>query len=91
MKYNIFKDRGPFTGCIIPRGYQLLRIHTIFDVKVDGQHKACVVADEHLTATPVESVYLGVVPLRGEKRSAQPLPEARVCGNLNTIKEDIDM
>ena len=25
-----------------------------------------------------------------EKRSAQPLPEARMCGKLNTIKEDID-
>ena len=26
-----------------------------------------------------------------EKKSAQPAKEARVCGKLNTIKEDIDM
>ena len=30
---------GRFAGCRIPRGYQLIRVHTIFDVKVDGRHK----------------------------------------------------
>ena len=39
-EYNVFKNRGPFAGYMIPRGYQLIRVHTIFDVKVDGQHKA---------------------------------------------------
>ena len=34
-KYNLLKDRGLFHGCIIPCGYQLIRVHTIFDVKVD--------------------------------------------------------
>ena len=29
--------------------------------------------------------------LESEKRSAQPLPEARVCSKLDTIKKDIDM
>ena len=23
-EYNVFKDRGPFAGCTIPRGYQLI-------------------------------------------------------------------
>ena len=43
----------------------MVRVHTIFDVKVDGRHKARVVADGHLTAIPAESVYSGVVSLRG--------------------------
>ena len=63
-EYDVFTDKGRFAGCRIPRGYQLIRVHTIFDVKVDGRHKARVVTDGHLTATPVESVYSGVVSLR---------------------------
>ena len=43
----------------------MIRVHTIFDVKIDSCHKICVVADEHLTTTPSESVYSGVVSLRG--------------------------
>ena len=43
----------------------MIRVHIVFNVKVDGQHKAQVVADGHLTATPVESVYSGVVSLGG--------------------------
>ena len=64
-EYNVFIDKGRFAGCKIPRGYQLIRVHTIFDVKVDGRHKARVVADGHLTAIPAKSVYSGVVSLRG--------------------------
>ena len=62
-KYNIFKDRGPFSGCLV--GYQLIKFHTIFNVKVDKQYKAQAVANRHLTAATVESVYSGVVSLRG--------------------------
>ena len=43
----------------------MIRVNTIFDVKVDGRHKARVVADGHLTATPTELVYSGVVSLQG--------------------------
>ena len=61
---EVFTDQGRFAGNRIPRGYQLIWFHTIFDVKVDGRHKTRVVADGHLTATPTDSVYLGVVSLR---------------------------
>jgi len=37
----------------------------VFDVKHDGRHKACLVADGHLTDIPLESVYSGVVSLHG--------------------------
>ena len=60
-EYDVFTDKGRFPGCRIPRGYQLIRVHTIFD----GRHKARVVANGYLTATPKESVYSGVVSLRG--------------------------
>ena len=34
--YDVFIDKGKFAGCKIPRGFRLIRVHTIFDVKVDG-------------------------------------------------------
>ena len=37
----------------------------MFDVKHDGRHRTCLVADGHLTDVPVESNYSGVVSLRG--------------------------
>jgi hypothetical protein len=37
----------------------------VFDVKHDGRHKRPLVADGNLTAIPTESVYSGVVSLRG--------------------------
>ena len=60
----MFKDQGLFAGYIIPHGYQLIRVHTTFDVQVDRRHKTCVVVDGHFTATPAESVFSGVVLLR---------------------------
>ena len=36
----------------------------VYDVKHDGQHKSRLVAGGHLTDTPIESVYSGVVSLR---------------------------
>ena len=36
----------------------------VYDVKHDGRHKSRLVAGGHLTDTPIESVYSGVVSLR---------------------------
>jgi hypothetical protein len=47
-----------------PEGYKRIRVHFVFDVKHDGRHKARLVADGHLTDTPLESVYSGVVSIR---------------------------
>ena len=63
--YDIFIDKGKFSGFRISKGFRLIQVHTIFDVKVDSCHKSRVVVDGHLTATPSESVYSGVVLLRG--------------------------
>ncbi len=40
-------------------------MHLIYDVKHYGRHHARLVADGHLTDLPTESVYSGVVSLRG--------------------------
>eukprot|EP00957_Ditylum_brightwellii_P031038 2352072-Ditylum_brightwellii.AAC.1 len=37
----------------------------VYAVKHDGRHKSRIVAGGHLTDAPVESVYSGVVSLRG--------------------------
>ena len=62
LDYKTFKDLG--YGAPGPSGYQKIKLHFIFDVKHDGRHKARLVAGGHLTETPVDSVYSGVVSLR---------------------------
>ena len=60
-EYSTFKDVGDTP----PKGYKKIRVHLVFDVKHDGRHKARLVADGHLTDIPLDSVYSGVVSLRG--------------------------
>ncbi len=61
--YGTFDDKG-FKGKP-PEGHKRVRLHIVFDVKHDGRHKARVVANGNLTEVPLESVYSGVVSLRG--------------------------
>ena len=63
LKGFVFKDLGK--NADIPDGYKRIRVHLVFDVKHDGRHKGRLVADGHLTDIPVDSVYSGVVSLRG--------------------------
>jgi Reverse transcriptase (RNA-dependent DNA polymerase) len=63
--YDTFIDKGHHTKVKAPIGYKKIRVYLIFDVKYDGRHKARLVSDGHLTDTPLESVYSGVVSLRG--------------------------
>jgi hypothetical protein len=62
-EYKTFKDHG--YGAKPPPGYRKIRVHLVYAVKHDGRHKARLVADGHLTEVPTESVYSGVVSLRG--------------------------
>ena len=62
QEYNTFKDLG--RGAPPPDGHRKIRVHFVYAVKHDGRRKARLVADGHLTETPVESVYSGVVSLR---------------------------
>jgi hypothetical protein len=64
-EYKVFSNKGKFHEGNIPERYCKIKVHTIFDVKHDGRHKAQVVANGNLTDTPLETVYPGVVPLRG--------------------------
>jgi Reverse transcriptase (RNA-dependent DNA polymerase) len=48
-------------GGKIPVGYQLIKCHMIFDIKMDFTRKARFVAGGHLTDPPKESVYSSVV------------------------------
>lgn len=63
LEYNTFIDKG--IGGEAPLGYKRIRCHTVYDVKHDGRHKARIVAGGHLTDPNTESVYSGVVSLRG--------------------------
>ena len=44
-----------------PVGYSRLRVHMVFDIKLDLTRKACLVTDGHLTPDPVDSTYAGVI------------------------------
>ena len=61
--YTVFQDKG--LNAPVPEGYKKIRVHLIYDVKHDGRHRARLVADGHLTDVPIDSVYSGVVSLRG--------------------------
>ena len=67
-EYNTFIDKGHKDDVdpsqILP-DFKKIRVHLVFDVKHDGRHKARLVADGHLTDVPLDSVYSGVVSLRG--------------------------
>jgi hypothetical protein len=64
-EYDTFKDMGHKDTSKAPEGYKKIRTHLVYDCKHDGRHKARMVADGHLTDIPLESVYSGVVSLRG--------------------------
>jgi hypothetical protein len=61
--YKTFRDIGH--NAPVPKGYKRIRVHLVYAVKHDGRHKARLVADGHLTDVPVDSVYSGVVSLKG--------------------------
>ena len=65
IEYEAFIDKGKFSIEKIPDGYKLIKVHMVFDVKPDGRHRGRLVADGHLTDIPLESVYSGVVSLKG--------------------------
>ena len=62
-QYDTFEDRGPKGKP--PNGFKRITLHMVYDVKHDGRMRARLVADGHKTETPLESVYSGVVSLRG--------------------------
>ena len=61
--YEVFEDLG--RGAKAPEGYRKIGVHFVYDCKQDGRRKARLVADGHKTPVPLESVYSGVVSLRG--------------------------
>ena len=66
FEYETFDDCGHKSLSTAPSGYKKNNLHFVYDVSQhDGRFKACVVAGVHLTETLVESIYSGVVRLRG--------------------------
>ena len=63
FEYKTFTDIGENQPP--PPGYKRIRVHLVYAAKHDGRYKARMVADGHLTDIPVDSVYSGVVSLRG--------------------------
>jgi hypothetical protein len=64
-EYDTFRDLGHKDTAPPPTGYKKIHTHLVYDCKHDGRHKAWMVADGHLTDILLESVYSGVVSLRG--------------------------
>jgi len=65
LDYTVFHDYGPRHRARPPEGYKKITYHFVYAVKHDGRYKSRLVAGGHLTDTPTESVYSGVVSLRG--------------------------
>ena len=58
---DTYRDMGKASS---PEACELILSHLVFDMKHDGRHRAILVADGHLTNTPLSSVYSGVVSLQ---------------------------
>ena len=63
--YQTFIDKGLYSQTSIPRGFKKIMMHLVYAANHDGRHKARLVADGHLTNIPLNSVYVGVVSIRG--------------------------
>ena len=62
-EYDTFINHG--VEKTAPQGYKIIRTNLMYDIKHDGRHKAHCVDNGHLADIPIDSVYLGVVSLRG--------------------------
>ena len=62
-QYNNFEVVGRGRQSL-PRGFQLIHCHMVFDVKEDGRRKARFVAGGHMTQPSKDSVYSSVASLR---------------------------
>ena len=62
-EYNIFNDLGK--NWIHPYGHNKTKVHLISDIKHDTRHKARLIANGNLTEVLIDSVYSGVVSVRG--------------------------
>jgi hypothetical protein len=65
VEYGTFRDLGHKDTASPPTGYKKICTHLIYDCKHDGRHKAWMVADGHLMDIPLESLFSGVVSVRG--------------------------
>jgi hypothetical protein len=65
VEYDTFRDLGHKDTAPPPTGYKKIHTHHIYDCKHDGRHKAWMIADGHLMDIPLESMYSGVISLRG--------------------------
>jgi hypothetical protein len=61
--YRTFEDLGLAAPTL--QGYKRIRVHVVYAVKHDGRCKARLVVDGHLTDLPLDSIYSGVVSLKG--------------------------
>ena len=61
-EYGTFEDRGK--GVKPPDGHHGINVHFVYAVKHDLRHKAFLVSGGHMTETPKDSVYSGVLSLR---------------------------
>ena len=62
LDYQTFIDKG-YKGAP-PPGHKRIRAHWVYAIKHDGRFKSRLVAGGHLTDTPTEDVYSGVVSVR---------------------------
>ena len=62
-EYDTFIDHGKHGKA--PAGFKKIMTFFIYAVKHDGRHKSRLVAGGHMTEVPIESVYSGVVSLKG--------------------------
>ena len=75
--YDTLKNMGK--GTVMPKEYQKIRVHFVYDAKESGRFKARLVAGGHLTDASLEDSYSGVVSIKS-------LRLAMIVGITNGLK-----
>ena len=60
--YNTYEDLS--LNRKVPEEYKKIKVHFIFEIKLNSKHKARLVASRYLTTISLLSVYSGIVSLR---------------------------
>ena len=76
-EYNTFIDKGK--NFKMPPDFTRIQVHFVYAAKHDGRYKARLVAGGHLTSIPDDSIYSGVVSLKGIRLIT-------FLGRLNNLK-----
>ena len=57
-EYKVFENKRPRSNL---KKFRKIKVHMVYNIKHDGRRKARLVVGNHLTDTPIDSVYSSII------------------------------